>query len=79
MTVNFGGDPTEVISGTVVAGRNGTAWIAFRFSLASVVDPPANDPVWGFLMASGFCVSVAVAVAGAVIIARERGIWTPPV
>jgi len=55
------------------------AWIAFRFYLALVVDPTENDPVWGFLMVSGFCVGVAVAVAGAVIIAKARGIWTPPV
>jgi len=55
------------------------AWIAFRFYLALVVDPTLNAPVWGFLMVSGFCVGVAVAVAGGVIIAKARGIWTPPV
>ncbi len=63
----------------VAVGLMAAAWIAFRFYLASVVDPTANDPLWGFLMAAGLCVSVAVAVTGAIIIARARGIWTPPV
>ncbi len=63
----------------VAVGFMATAWVAFRFYLASVVEPTANDPVWGFLMACGFWVGVAVAVAGARIIARARGIWTPPV
>jgi hypothetical protein len=63
----------------VAVGLIAAAWIAFRFYLALVVDPTANDPVWGFLMVSGFCVGITVAVAGAVIIARRRGIWTPPV
>ena len=58
-------------------GLMAAAWIAFRFYLALVVDPTANDPVWGFLMAFGFCVSVAVAVTGAVLIAKARGIMDP--
>jgi hypothetical protein len=63
----------------IAVGFMATAWIAFQFYLASVVDPTANDPVWGFLMASGFWVGVAVAIAGVGIIARARGIWTPPI
>ncbi len=63
----------------VAVGLMAAAWIAFRFYLASVVDPTANDPLWGFLMAAGLWVSVAVAVTGAIIIARARNIWTPPV
>jgi hypothetical protein len=63
----------------VAIGLMAVAWIVFRFYLALVVDSTANDPVWGFLMASGFCVGVAIAVAGAVIIAKARGIWIPPV
>jgi hypothetical protein len=62
----------------VAVGFMAAAWIAFRFYLALVVDPTANDPVWGFLMASGFWVGVVVAMAGAAIIAKARGIWTPP-
>ena len=55
----------------VAVGFMATAWIAFRFYLASVVDPTANDPVWGFLMATGFWVGVQVAVAGARIIRKS--------
>jgi hypothetical protein len=63
----------------IAVGLMVAAWIAFQFYLAFVVDPDANDPVWGFLMVSGFGVGVTVAVAGAVIIAKARGIWTPPI
>jgi hypothetical protein len=63
----------------VAIGLMAVAWIAFWFYLAWVVEPTANDPVWGFLMASGFCVGVAIVVAGAVIIAKARGIWTHPI
>ena len=52
----------------VAVGLMASVWIAFRFYLALVVDATSNDPVWGFLMASGFCVGVAVAVARAVIV-----------
>jgi hypothetical protein len=63
----------------VAVGLMAAAWSAFRFYLAFVVDPDANDPVWGFLMVSGFGVGVTVAMAGAVIIAKARRIWIPPV
>jgi uncharacterized membrane protein YbhN (UPF0104 family) len=62
----------------VAVGLMAAAWIAFRFYLAWVVDPTANDPAWGFLMACGLWAGVAIAVTGAVVIASARGTWTPP-
>jgi uncharacterized membrane protein YbhN (UPF0104 family) len=63
----------------IAIGSMAAAWIAFQFYLAMVVDPTKNDPLWGFLMASGFGVCTTAAVLGAVIVAKAHGIWTPPV
>jgi hypothetical protein len=63
----------------ITVGLTAAAWIAFQFYLALVVDPTLNAPFWGFFMISGFGVGVSLAVAGAVIIAKSRGIWIPPI
>ena len=63
----------------IAAGLMAAAWIAFRFYLNTVVDPTANDPLWGFSMVAGFGLCMAVAMTGAVVVAKAHGIRTPPI
>jgi hypothetical protein len=63
----------------IAVGLMMSGCIAFKFFLNYTVDPAANDPVAGFLMALGLGTGITIGVIGGVIVAKSHGIWTPPI
>jgi tellurite resistance protein TehA-like permease len=62
----------------VVVGLMIAAGSAFGFYLRVTANPDLNDPLQGFLMAAGFWTGIVVAIVGGAMVARARGIKTPP-
>ena len=63
----------------VAIGLMTSGCILFKFFLNHTVEPSANDPVAGFLMALGLVGGITIGVVGGAIVAKSHGIRTPPI